>query len=516
MSWNDRRKAVEIADELTMRRARQSLRFFVEWAWPLLHPDTVFLPNWHIDLICEYLEAVTAGQILRLVINIPPRYMKSLLVSVFWPCWEWTQRPSARWLFTSYAETLASRHSLDRRRLLRSAPYRRVAPDIHLSREQQGKLEFHNSMGGIMLATSIGGSVTGTGGNRLVLDDPHSPMQAESDVQRVRAVDFFNHTLSTRLDNPAKDAVVLVMQRLHTADLTARCLELGYEHVCLPAIAPTKTAIVFPRTGVMRVREADSALWPARENREQLDDRRVVLGSYAFAGQYQQEPVPLIGGLFARELWKWYDAAPTRFDEMLQSWDPGCKGGDDNDFAVGIVFGRIGAMTYLLDRFKAKVTFLETLAAIQAMMVRYPTTSRVLIEDAGLAPALVNVLKEKVKGIIAVRPEGSKYQRALAVQPQLEAGQVFLPRPRDASGHIWSERHWVEDFVENCAVFPKGRHDDDVDALTQLLNYPLRPGGISATEVLRFMTRDESRPEPDEPAAAVDEFRYRGYRRAQF
>jgi predicted phage terminase large subunit-like protein len=204
------------------------------------------------------------------------------------------------------------------------------------------------------------------------------------------------------------------------------------------------------------------------------------------------------------------------FDEILQSWDPSCKNGDDNDFVVGLVAGRIGATTYILDRFKAKVTFLETLAAMQAMMVWYPATSRVLIEDSALAPALVNVLKEKVKGIIAVRPEGSKFQRALAVQPQLEAGQVFLPRPRDASGHIWSERHWVEDFVENCAVFPKGEHDDDVDALTQLLLYPLRPGGLSATEVLRFMTRDEAGPEPDERAEEVDEFRYRGYRRTQF
>jgi len=505
MGKTSRRTLVEMADELALRRARQSLRCFAEWAWPILHPDTVFLPNWHIDFVCEHLEAVTAGEILRLVINIPPRYIKSLLVSVLWPCWEWIQRPSGRWLFTSYAETLASRHSLDRRRILRSAPYRRLAPDIHLSREQQGKLEFHNSKGGIMLATSIGGSVTGTGGNRLILDDPHSPTQADSDVQRMHAIDFFNYTLSTRLDNPAKDAVVLIMQRLHTADLTARCLELGYAHVCLPAIAPVKTTVVFPRTGLTHVREADSALWPARENRDQLEDRRVVLGSYGFAGQYQQEPVPRIGGMFSRDWWGWYDVLPGPFHEVLQSWDLSFNDGDDNDYVVGLVAGRIGPKVYLLARFRAKVTFVETLDAIRQMVARFPVTRTILIEDAANGAAVVNVLREQIPGIIAVRPQGSKFGRAAAVQPQLEAGQVFLPRPRDLDGHIRSEYFWAEDFVETCAVFPKGEHDDDVDALTQLLLRPPQPGGMSMSDIIRYMTRDDEKSGDDDDAEDDDE-----------
>lgn len=138
----------------------------------------------------------------RLVINIPPRYMKSLLVSVLWPCWEWQLRPSQRSLFSSYAESLASYHSLSRRRLIRSRAYQRFAPDVRLTRDQQEKLEYHNTLGGIMVATSTGGSITGKGGNRLIIDDPHNPMQAESDVQRQQAIDFYRYTLSTRLDDP--------------------------------------------------------------------------------------------------------------------------------------------------------------------------------------------------------------------------------------------------------------------------------------------------------------------------
>ena len=245
MKPNKRQDLAALYDEVAIRRARQSLRAFVEWAWPILEPRTPFLPNWHIDLICEYLEAVTAGEIRHLVINIPPRYMKSLLVSVLWPCWEWYRQPSGRFIFSSYAEGLASHHSLSRRRLIRSRPYQRFAPEVRLTRDQAEKLEFHNTMGGIMVATSTGGSITGKGGNRLIIDDPHNPTQAESDAQRQQAIDFFRYTLSTRLDDPKRDAIVDVMQRLHTRDLTAVCLEQGFVHLCLPALAPSPKISAF-------------------------------------------------------------------------------------------------------------------------------------------------------------------------------------------------------------------------------------------------------------------------------
>ena len=182
MRHGDRRQQAALQNEILTRQAVTSLRVFVEWAWPILEPGAPFQPNWHIDLLCEYLEAVTAGEIRRLVINIPPRYGKSLLVSVCWPCWEWIQRPSHRWLFTSYAEKLASRHAIDRRRLLTSDWYqRRWGHVVRLTRDVNAKLEYHNSRRGAMVATSVGGSVTGKGGNRIVIDDPHNPTEAESD-----------------------------------------------------------------------------------------------------------------------------------------------------------------------------------------------------------------------------------------------------------------------------------------------------------------------------------------------
>src|SRR5438046_2316824 len=191
-----------IQDALLTRLAQRSLRAYVEQAWPILEPDTPFLPNWHIDLLIEYLEAVTAGEIRDVLITMPPRSMKSLVVSILWPTWEWIRRPGGRWLFVSYADALASKHSLDRRTIIQSDWYQsRWGDTIRLAADQNVKSEFQNTRRRVMVATSIGGSITGKGGNRIVVDDPHNPVQAESDAQRDAALGYFSRTLSTRLDN---------------------------------------------------------------------------------------------------------------------------------------------------------------------------------------------------------------------------------------------------------------------------------------------------------------------------
>jgi predicted phage terminase large subunit-like protein len=388
-------------------------------------------------------------------------------------------------------------HSVSRRRLVRSRPYRRFAPAVVLARDQQEKLEFHNTLGGVMVATSTGGSITGKGGNRLIMDDPHNPLQAESDVQRQQAIDFYRYTLSTRLDDPKRDAIVLVMQRMHTRDLTALCLEEGFEHVCLPAVAPKRTTIEFPRSKRVVIRELDSPLWPERHGADELARLRGTLGAYGFAGQYQQEPVPREAGLFRTEWWR-YVERPPRLDDIVQSWDLSFKGGDDHDYVVGLVAARVGAHVYLLDRYKRRASFVETCHAIRQMVEKYPGTRAILIEDAANGPAVISALNQEVRGVIPVTPEGGKFSRAFAVQPQVEAGQVFLPNPRYPDGSLRMEHAWVEDFVEQLSMFPKGEHDDDVDALTQLLVYwRRRPGGLSISDILSILQSDEDHEDDD-------------------
>ena len=470
MTTGDRRYVAALQAEQLKRWARQSLRGFVEQAWPLLEPTTPFLPNWHIDLICEYLEAVTVGELKQLVINIPPRYMKSLLVSVMWPVWEWLQSPESRWVFVSHSERLAVQFSLDRRELLLAPWYRGLCGDrVRLMQDQNEKTEYRNTHRGRMVATSIGGTVTGTGGNRIVVDDPHTPLAVESDAVRERVIEYFLRTLSTRLDDKQRGAIVVVMQRLHAQDLTATCLDLGYIHLCLPAEATSRTTITFPRSGRVVTRAPGDLLWPAREGPEEMAQRRVELGAYGFAGQYQQSPSPRTGGLFERGWWAFYDDLPTGVDAGIQSWDLSVKGGPGHDFVVGLVAAGRGADIYLVDRVKAQLSFPDTLAAIRQTCRQYPSARTILVEDTANGPAVIDTLRHEIQGIIAVQPQGDKVQRATACAPRVEAGNVYLPRPTGPTERRLRARAWVDDFIEQLAAFPLGAHDDDVDAFTQLL-----------------------------------------------
>lgn len=460
---------VALVDELLTRRAERSLRTYVELAWHILEPHTPFLQNWHIDLLSEHLEAVTAGEVTRLLINVPPRYMKSLLVSVLWPTWEWIQAPHTRWLFASYAETLSTKHSMDRRTVLQSDWYlERWGSLVRLLPSPNEKREYQNARRGVMVATSVGGSVTGKGGSRIVVDDPHNPVQAESDAQREQAITFFNQTLSTRLDDKASGAIVVVMQRLHHRDLSAVCLDQGFTHVRLPAESETRTTIFFPRSGRTETREAGALLWPERESATALAAQKTALGAYAYAGQYQQQPSPRGGGLFKRDWWRFYDELPP-LDQQGQSWDLAFKDGEANDYVVGLVAGQKGADIYLIDRFKERASFQRTCAAIVTMVTKYPKTGPIFIEDQANGPAVIDALKQRVHGLIPVRPEGGKWARAAACEPRVEAGNVWLPRPTAPNGTPISSRAWVLDFIEQLAIFPKGEHDDDVDAFSQLL-----------------------------------------------
>lgn len=463
------RDRLRMGEALLTRRAERSLYEYAQQAWVILEPHTPFLPNWHLELICEYLEAVTAGEIRRLVINIPPRYMKSLLVSVLWPTWEWIHHPHMRWLCASYSEALAIKHSLDRRTLLQSDWYRaQWGTRVRLRAAPNDKTEYQNDHRGSMTAISVGGSATGKGGNRLIVDDPHNPVQAESDRQREHALSFFSQTLSTRLDDKQHGAIVVVMQRLHHRDLSALCVEVGYTQLCLPAEAETPTVVTFPRSGRTIARAVGEPLWPAREGPAELAVQKQILGSYAYAGQYQQRPSPRGGGLFKREWFRYYDDVPV-LDRMAQSWDLAFKDGETNDFVVGLIAGQRGADIYLIDRYKAHVSFQQTCRAIQTYVTRYPRATAVYIEDAANGPAVIDALRHQVPGLIAVKPEGGKFSRAAACEPRVEAGNIYLPRPTTPHGSRMPEREWVDDFVEQLAAFPRGEHDDDVDAFAQLL-----------------------------------------------
>jgi predicted phage terminase large subunit-like protein len=465
-------------------KARRRLKEFMMQAWPILEPSSEFVDGIHVDAICEHLQAVTLGKIGNLIINVPPGHAKSLLVAVFWLAWVWIDRPESRWLFTSHREPLAVRDSVRTRRLIESDWYQQRWGDrFQLRSDQNQKQRFENDRSGYRVVVPLSGA-TGERGDYVVVDDPHSVDQAESDAERMAAVESWNGSMSTRLNDPAKGHLIVIQQRVHESDLSGDLLQRGgYEHLCLPAeFEPDRrccTSIGWrdPRT------EAGELLWPPRYGRSELDKLKRSLGSYRYAGQFQQRPAPAEGGMLKRHWWRYWQPRgsnlppvdvklpdgtierrlavelPIRFDQVIQSWDMAFKDSKNSDFVVGQVLAAHGADRYLLDQVRGRLDLPGTIAAVQRLTQQWPDAGLKLVEDRANGPAVIQSIKHQISGLVAVNPEGGKESRAAAASPHLESGNWYVPHP-----HL---KPWVEEFIEECAAFPAGAHDDQVDAWTQ-------------------------------------------------
>ena len=448
----------EIEKEMAERHFRQ----FARQAWPVVEPATAFTANWHFDAVADHLEAVSRGQIRRLLICIPPRHGKSTQVSILWLPWHWLRNPARRFLFTSYSAELAERHSVACRRVIESHWYQqRWADRFQLTADQNEKNRYENNKSGCRLAIGVGGAATGEGGDIIVVDDPHNVRYAESDTIRQTTAEWWSRVMSTRNNDPRSGARVIVMQRVHENDLAGHMLRQGgYETLILPTEYEGSTYVTGigwhdPRT------EKGELLWKERFGAAEVEEQKRDLGSYAAAAQLQQRPAPAEGGILKRAWWKLLREMPRKFDEMIQSWDCSFKETSSSDYVVGQVWGRIGADKYLVDQVRRRMDCPTTIQEIVRLSEKYPNAKTKLIEDKANGPAVVAMLKHQLTGLIPVNPEGGKQARAHAVSPQIEAGNVYLLDPEVAV--------WVGGFVDECAAFPQGANDDQVDAMTQAL-----------------------------------------------
>lgn len=466
--------------------ASRSLREFVRQAWPIVEPSTPFVPGWHIDAVIDHLKAVTRGDIRNLLINVPPRHMKSLLVAVLWPAWEWIRWPERRWLFSSYGAQLSIRDSVKCRRLIESPWYQeRWGDRFVLTTDQNTKTRWDNDRSGYRIATSVGGAATGEGGDRIVCDDPHNVQEAESDSIRKATLEWWDVVMSTRVNDPKTAAKVVVMQRCHQQDLSGHLLEQGggWEHLCLPAEYEGSCVVTSIGWSDPR-KEPGELLWHERFGTTEIEELKRSLGSYAAAGQLQQRPSPAGGGLLKRHWFRYWQPpgahlppVVVRFpdgterpiaavevatvEESAQSWDCAFKDLETSDFVVGQVWGRVGSGFLLLHQIRERMNCPATVRAVRELSAKWPHCLAKLIEDKANGSAVIQMLQHEIPGILPVNPEGGKVARAAAVSPLLEAGNVYLPHPLYAP--------WVNDFIEECAAFPNGAHDDQVDAMTQVL-----------------------------------------------
>lgn len=441
---------------------RRHLKHFIEAAWHVVEPKRPYQHNWHIDAICEHLEAINAGQIRNLVINMPPRHSKSTLISVMWFCWTWTHSPERRWIFSSYSQRLAIRDSVKCRRIIDSPWYRGLFGDVfQITQDQNEKTKFENDKTGVRMITSVGGGATGEGAEILVCDDPHKASEIYSDTKRERALMWWDEEMSTRENDPAKTAKVIVMQRLHEKDLAGHLVaEKGYEHLRLPAEFDGKkvrTSIGWedPR------KAAGELLWPERFDLEFHKRKRIELGARAYAGQFGQEPAPADGTTFRREWWKFWTKLPERFDRVITSWDLSFDVGNSAAYNVGQAWGVHQGKRYLIAQIRERLGFTGQVEAIKKLAATREDFTEHLIEKKANGAAAIDVLKAKFPNLIAIEPRGDKLVRAEAVSPQVEAGSVYLPDP--------ALNPWVEDFIERCTKFPNVEFKDEIDAMSQAL-----------------------------------------------
>lgn len=464
---------LEHPNEINIELATRKLEHFISQAWHVVEPQTVYKPNWHIGAVAEHCEAVSSGEIRNLLVNVPPRSMKSLIISVFWPVWSWINSPGCQWLTSSYAHDLAIRDAVKSRRIIQSNWFKQRWPKIQLSSDQNVKSSYYNSEGGYRLAISVNGKVTGEGGNIITCDDPHNIIEAESEVIRQKAILWWDESMSTRLNDPNTDSKVIIMQRSHQYDLAGHVIEKGnYTHLMLPMefekSRKCHTFIGFedPRT------EECELLAPNRVGTTANHDLKHALGSYAYAGQMQQRPSAREGNLFKIDEINWVqEIKESSVKKRWRAWDKaGTAGG--GAFTVGLRMGRYkkprlnGTFDFQGKERKSRYFIDDVVRGQWSSGVREQIIMQTSAKDGKKVWVVVEQEpgsggKESAEGtqrrlinrhVELERPTGDKEDRADDFSVAMENGEVDI---------LMAD--WTHELKEELRHFPASTYKDQVD-----------------------------------------------------
>ncbi|RLQ00450.1 phage terminase large subunit [Geobacillus stearothermophilus] len=447
--------------EIIAREARKELARRLYREYVVFVHRGIYRHFRHTEYICEQLQPITEGESKRIIIELPPRHGKSMTVTETFPSYYIGKNPDKRVIVASYSDTLARKFGrLNKQKL---DEYGRELFGVEISRinAANNNWSLAGYRGG-MIATGIGGSITGEGADLLIIDDPFkNAEEANSPTIREKVWAEWEATLSTRLHKDG--SVIVIMTRWHEDDLVGRLLERSpykWERIRLPAIAEDEDDLLG--------REIGEPLCPELGfDEEWAENKKIEVGSRIWSALYQQRPTPPSGAIIHRSWFKYYKQAP-QMDEYIQSWDFAFKDTNDGSFVVGQVWGRKGADKYLLDQVRAKLSFTESIRAIVSLTSKWPQAHAKLIEDRANGTAIINALRHQISGMLPVVPNGTKVERLNAVSPQFEAGNVYIPHPSTAP--------WVHDYVEELVAFPNAPTDDQVDATSQALRYLDRAG----------------------------------------
>lgn len=500
--------------EIDKVESERKLLDFIKNGWHQLEPGSPFVPGWAVEATCDHLQAVTEGQIKRLLINVPPGCTKSMTTSVFWPAWEWGPRnlPSYRYILAAHEKDLATRDNVRCRDLLQDMWFQKHWGDrVQIKSDDSGKEKYENTATGWRKASSVGSGLTGWRGDRLILDDPHSIKKADSDAFREDVLRWFSETLPTRLNKPSDSAIVVIMQRVHERDVSGLILaeELGYEHLMLPmefeperrsysCVKPTyikdpqlvkvmwskeekawrpwvegtldedEEPVEWKMKFASDARVEDGELlWPERFTRDSVDELKKALrswgGSYAEAGQLQQRPSPRGGGMFAKDDWQYVDRAPMDAVRRCRGWDLAATKKKEKKTAAYTASVRMSmhdGKIYVEDVERGQLgpsgveKMIKSNAARDgwSVMQDFP-------QDPGQAGKVQKVAIGKLLHgySFTFSPEsGSKENRADPLAAQVEIQNVYLVRG-----------HWNAAFINEASLFPNGAYKDQIDAATR-------------------------------------------------
>lgn len=449
--------------------SQRSLSNFIKRAWHVVEPAQSYVHGWHIDAICEHLEAVHLGQTNRLAIAVPPGSMKSLSSSVLFPAWEWGPRlkPSTRTIATSHSENLAIRDNLRAKRLIDSDWYKHTWPEVELSRDQSSKSNFENTATGFRQASPFT-SLTGKRGDRVIIDDPLSVDGANSDQVRQKVLETFTEAVPTRLNSPEKSSIVVIAQRLHEQDVIGyiEANDLGYDYLMIPMeFDPTRkchTSIGWsdPRT------EENELMFEERFPRHVVERDKKILGTYAVSSQFQQLPIPRQGGLFQADRIRIIDAVPAQENLIFcRGWDlAGTEGAGAYTVGLKLAYSHDSKRYIIIDVKRERLgpqgvrTLMEKTAELDGydVPIVYP-------QDPGQAgKAQSQDIAADLSGytLSLERHTGNKELRAEPLASQVEAGNVDM---------VYAP--WNEELIKELRFFPRGRYKDQVDAAASAFNY---------------------------------------------
>jgi predicted phage terminase large subunit-like protein len=430
------------------------LMAFTEFAFSVVRPGIPFKPNWHLEALTHKLSEVASGNIRRFIATQPPRTLKSLCTSVVLAAWFLGHHPEQRVVVVSYSDLLARTHSNDFRLLVNHPDYQAAFPLMRLERESDR--EIVTTRRGKRIATSIEGTLTGLGGNLIIIDDPIKLGDAMSEAVRSRVIEWYRSTLLSRGDDKQQTRIVVVMQRVHQNDLVGYLQEQGgYEILPLPAIA-SRPCTYDLGGGRTYYRQVGEILHPEHEPADVLREIKREMGPIAFSAQYQQNPVPPGGTIIKRQWFRTYDELNCESnDRVIMSWDIALSEADTGDYSACVVLLNRKEVFYVLNVVRGRFPFDPLKQKVMELKRRY-TPSTVLIEDSPISRGLIQSLREKSINVIQYKPDTDKRARVIAQTDLFAGGSVRFPR----------SAVWLDEFIAELLAFP-GRHDDQVDALMQ-------------------------------------------------